>query len=223
MKQKKELLYPFLIDCCQYTTDVFWENIFENLAYGITPYGSYISKGFLMCKYKNKEFVYKIQDNKDSKIIYEEIYNLLHNKMGILSQKENLKKKQKFDDTEKNGNIINKWSDIRKTTIKNVFIELFVSRMKNKYSLSNKQAKNLLSIIFVSIVTKAIKSQDINYQNGNILSINGIEFSTKKFSINYDLYSSNVENVKYLNKNDNNINLMSHNWDKYLENIRRIT
>ena len=54
----------------------FWENIFENLIYGKVPYGSYISKNYICCNYKRKEFSYKIDETKDSKILYDEIYNL---------------------------------------------------------------------------------------------------------------------------------------------------
>ena len=49
------------MECSQFITDKFWENIFEDLAYGKSPYGTYISKGSLTCKYKDKEFIYKIE------------------------------------------------------------------------------------------------------------------------------------------------------------------
>ena len=60
---KKELLYPIFLECCQYTSDIFWENIFEDLAYGKTPYGTYVSKNFLICNNKKKNFSYKITFN----------------------------------------------------------------------------------------------------------------------------------------------------------------
>ena len=79
MPIKKDIVYPIFIECLQFTEDIFWENIFEDLAYGKTPYGTYISKDFLCCKYKKKDFSYKIE-RKDPKILYEEVYNLLANK-----------------------------------------------------------------------------------------------------------------------------------------------
>ena len=54
---KRELLYPFFIDCCAFTEDKFWKSVFEDLAYGIAPYGAYVSKGAIMCNYKDKEFI----------------------------------------------------------------------------------------------------------------------------------------------------------------------
>ena len=41
--------------------------IFEDLAYGKTPYGAYFNKDFLCCSFKGKEFSYKL-DFKKSKI-----------------------------------------------------------------------------------------------------------------------------------------------------------
>ena len=61
MLVKKELLYPIFLECSQHADDTFWENIFEDLAYGKAPYGTYISKDFLCCGYKKKEFSYKIE------------------------------------------------------------------------------------------------------------------------------------------------------------------
>ena len=99
MIEKKEILYPFFIECCQYACDNYWETIFQELAYGKTPYGSYISKDFLCCNYKNKEFIYKIE-KKEPKIIYDEVYSLLFNKLGLLSYQQKIQKRSDFNDIE---------------------------------------------------------------------------------------------------------------------------
>ena len=62
----KKLVYPIFLNCCQYTDDIFWEDIFADLAFGKPPLGTYISKDFLCCSLKQKEFNYKIE-NKDIK------------------------------------------------------------------------------------------------------------------------------------------------------------
>ena len=60
------LVYPFLLKCCAFTNDNFWKYVFEDLAYGKPPYGTYITHNFLCCKYKDKEFSYKICDKKSA-------------------------------------------------------------------------------------------------------------------------------------------------------------
>ena len=114
MPIRKEIIYPIFLECCQYADDTFWENIFEDLAYGKAPYGTYISKDFLCCNYKKKEFNYKIE-NKEASKMFDEVYNLLTKKLGLLSQKEKVKKRKAFIDAEESIKESRKnWSDIRK-------------------------------------------------------------------------------------------------------------
>ena len=101
----KKIVYPIFLECCQYTNSIFWENIFENLAYGKAPYGSYISENFLCCSYKQKEFNYKIE-KKDSETVYKEVFSLLTNSLGIFSQQE--KVENDIKNSRKN------WNDIKK-------------------------------------------------------------------------------------------------------------
>ena len=163
MTIKKEIIYPIFLECFEYTTDSFWENIFEDLSYGKCPYGTYINKNFLCCNYKDKEFSYKIE-KKNPLQLYTDIYNLFAKKLGLLSSRDKLKKKLDFNNIEEELKFNkNKWTDIRKKNIKDLLIENYVIDMKNKYSLSNKQSKNLLSSIFIGMIFKVINIKDICY------------------------------------------------------------
>ena len=95
MTVKKDILYPMFLDCMELIDDKFWENVFEDLAYGKPPYGTYISKDSLCCNYKDKEFIYKIE-KKNPKQLYSDIYSLLSKKLGILSKQDKLMKKIDF-------------------------------------------------------------------------------------------------------------------------------
>lgn len=218
MTIKKDIVYPIFIECLQFTEDIFWENIFEDLAYGKTPYGTYISKDFLCCKYKKKDFSYKIE-RKDPKILYEEVYNLLANKLGLLSNTEKIKKKKMINELETNLRQSGKnWVDIKKKNIKETLIELYVAKMKNKYSLSITQSRYLLSIIFVAMVFKVISNKDIEYENGVIHNIKGIDFIKRQIIVEKDLYNLEVSFAPdiVLDKN-----LMSDSWEKYLKDLKR--
>jgi len=215
---KKEIIYPFFLECCVLATDSFWKNVFEDLAYGKSPYGTYINKNFLCCSYKNKEFSYKIE-RKDPKTIYQNIYTLLTQKLGILSYVEKIKKRTDFHIEE---NRIKKhreeWSNIRKKNIKDLLIERYVIDMKDKYSLSLKQSKYLLSVIFLTIMFKVITSKDIKYSDGKIQNIDGIDFSDGKINIKRDIYNLSIDFSPeiFLDKK-----VMSDNWEKYLSILRK--
>lgn len=218
MPIKKDIVYPIFIECLQFTEDIFWENIFEDLAYGKTPYGTYISKDFLCCKYKKKDFSYKIE-RKDPKILYEEVYNLLANKLGLLSSEEKIKKKKLFNELETNLRQSGKnWIDIKKKNVKETLIELYVTKMKHKYSLTLAQSRYLMSIIFIAIVFKVITNKDIEYENGVIHNIKGIDFVKKQIIIEKELYKLETSFAPdiVLDKK-----LMADSWEKYLKDLKK--
>jgi hypothetical protein len=219
MPVKKDIIYPIFLECCQFAIDNFWENIFEDLAYGKTPYGTYITKDTLCCNYKDKEFSYKIE-RKNSIELYQDVYSLLANKLGILSQKDKVKKRVDFHNME--DQIIESrktWANIRKKNIKDLLIETYVIDMKNKYLLTMKQAQYLLSIIFIAMVFKVISSKDINYYDGKIQSIDGIKFETNKIILERDVYKTEVSFAPQIILDKK---LMSDNWIKYLDTLRKI-
>ena len=90
--------------------------------------------------------------------------------------------------------------------------------MKNTYGLTIKQAKYLLSVLFMAIVFKVITSKDIDYSDGKIQNIKGIEFSKKKIILKRNIYTSdlNISPEIFTDKQ-----LMSENWGKYLKDLRK--
>lgn len=220
MLVKKELLYPIFLECSQHADDTFWENIFEDLAYGKAPYGTYISKDFLCCGYKKKEFSYKIE-KKTSETIYNEIYALLTKRLGLLSHREKVKKKKIFTDLEDSiKDTRKKWSDIKKKNMRELLIELYVTHMKNKHMLSSKQAKYLMSIILIAIVFKVITAVNIHYSDGRINNIDGIDFDKKQVIIKRNLYTLEVNFAPHIFIEKK---VMADNWEKFLENLRKFS
>ena len=219
MPVKKEIVYPIFLECCELIEDTFWKNVFEDLSYGKCPYGTYISKDFLCCNYKNKEFSYKIE-SKNPKQLYNDIYILFIKKLGLLSHKDKIEKKINFDNIESEIKEYRKsWSNIRKKNIKDLLIENYVIDMKKRYLLTIKQTRNLLSMIFIGMVFKVINVKDIDYEEGIIKNINGISFKNKQVVFEKDMYKFDVNPASYVIIEKN---LMSDSWYKYLETLKKI-
>jgi hypothetical protein len=244
MVVKRELLYPFLLECIQYCPDSFWESLFEDLAYGSPPMGAYISKNFLCCSYKNREFVYKLErknelvvkDENDgsscvistneprtgkvasqSETLYNDIYTLLTEKLGVFSQKEKLKKKLAFKDFENSvRNSKHDWSSIKKKTVKNSLYEQYVIDMKNKHKLSIKSARYLLALIMTCLLFKTITSKDVEFEDNKIQAISGIEIKDGEIKLLRPLISS-IDTAKL--KEDEG-NSLSKNWESYIKLVR---
>lgn len=216
---KKEILYPVFLECLKFINDAFWENIFEDLAYGKTPYGTYINKDFLCCNYKDKEFSYKIE-KKDPETLYNDIYSLLGKKLGILSIRDKTNRQIDFQNIENELKECRKnWSNIRKKNIKDLLIERYVLNMKKIYSLSYKQAQTLLSTIFIGLVFKVISVKDIKYSDGSITEIEGISFTNKEFKFEKNIYGNEIEFRKCILLDKNS---MSDNWEKFLTNLKKL-
>jgi len=219
MPVKKEIIYPVFLECCEFSEDTFWKNVFEDLSYAKCPYGTYITKDFFCCNYKNKEFSYKIE-KKEPKVLYNDIYDLLSKKLGLLSHKDKIKKKIYFSilENEIKENRKN-WSNIRKKNIKDLLIENYVIEMKKKYSLSIKQTRDLLSSIFIGMVFKVITVKDIEYSDGIIKNIDGISFKNKHIIFDRDIYDFDINITPYIIVDKKS---MSDNWDKYLDMLRKL-
>lgn len=216
---KKEILFPIFLECIKYTDDIFWENVFEDLSYGKTPYGTYISKNFFCCNYKDKGFNYKIEEDKDPQELYNDIYTLLVKKLCLLSQKDKIKKRLDFFNIEEDKDMKKTWSSIRKKNIKDLLIENYVISMKNKHYLTFKQARYLISIIYIGMIFKVITVKDIDYNDGKINNILGIEFKKKEIILLKDIYNIKLSKSCILIEEKN---LMSLNWTKYIDNLKKL-
>jgi hypothetical protein len=110
------------------------------------------------------------------------------------------------------------WTSIRKKNIKDLLIENYVIDMKNKYSLTVKQSKYLLSVIFIAMIFKVITVKDIKYENGKIDNIEGIDIEKKKINLRRDIYNVDSTTNRCIIIDSN---LMSDNWNKYITSIKK--
>jgi len=221
MGVKKEVVYPVFLECCQYTTDSFWESVFEELAYGKTPHGTYIVRESLMCSYKKKSFCYKIEKGVDPEQLYEDMYDLLVNRLGLLSQREKAKKRTEFDEAEEKLRESHKdWASIKKKkNVRELLIEQYVIRSKKRYHLPISQAKYLLSVISLGMIFKVISCKDIDYHDNQIQNISGISFEEGRVILDRDIYDLNATFSPQIviDRHD-----MSEQWVKYLKDIRKL-
>ena len=215
---KRDIIYPVFLECVNYTNNIFWQNIFEDLAYGKSPYGTYFYKNFIICSYKDKEFNYKIETDEPS-VIYKDLYQLFTQKLGLLSNKEKIKNKLDFfkyeNDLKKSSET---WKTIRKKNIKDVLIERYVIDNKKKYNLTIKQGKYLLSLILTCIIFKIILPTDILYDNREITNIKGINFTDKHIIIKRDIIK---DSINITDEQEYKKKTFSDKWVKFLINIEK--
>ena len=220
MYNKEEIIYHVFLKCCNLCKNNFWVNIFTDLSKGITPYGTYISKGYFCCSYKNKEFNYKIDNNKNPSLVYQEVKELLCNKLKLTSLSEKIEQikilKHKTNKDDVNYSI---WGNIRKKSTRKLLIDKFVIEKGKEYDLTLKQQKKLLNLINYFLLIKNIQQKDIVLSNNKINNINGITFSSNNIHIDDKLKQITV----YESSNKNMIQSMKSHWDKYLKDIYKLS
>jgi hypothetical protein len=154
-------------------------------------------------------------------IYYNTVYVLLVNKMGIMSTEERLKKQQDFIDIEESNKCnMDKWSDIKKKTTKDLLIELFAVEMKRAHRLTIKQTQYLISFICMAILFKSLTSAHINIEDGRIKSIIGIDFRDRNVDYDLELYSSELDESSTSLEWNDRIKMIE-NWDKYIVSLKK--
>lgn len=202
-----KLVYPIFLECCKYTKDNFWKYIFEDLAYKKTPYGIYIYCDYICCNYKGKEFNYKIDNIKNSKELFDDIYRLFNKRFELLSEKDRLNRRSLFEENE------NKIIYLKKHKYNTIF--QYIIDMKKKWNLKLLQAQVLLSYILLAFLLKLLKSSDMIFKDNKIISINGINFKNSEI-----IYENNLlKNFKVQSLEIINNKKLSDLWVKFLQKI----
>lgn len=213
----RDIVYPFFLECIKHTSDPYWKSIFEDLAYGLSPYSTYISRDTIICNYKDKEFAYRIQ-KKQSEVLFEEVSTLFKTKLKLLSPTEILSNKNDLFFLHENT-IYNEWSSIKKKNIKETIVENFAIDMKNKHFLSAQQTKYLINVIFIALIFRVIIPSDISIERGTITEIKGISFQNKSMTFDFDIYKIEYSAIPEIIVETN---LMSDNWYKFLSSLRKL-
>lgn len=207
----KDIIYTCFLEASNHTTNIYWKTIFEDLSYGICPFGIYISRDFLCCNFKGKEFSYKIDKKKEPELLFKDVRDLFVNNLSLCSHTDKINIEYEQDNYHK------KWSNIRKKNIRDTMIDKYVILNKEKYNLTYKQCKNLISIIFIGLIFKVITAKDIIFSEKKITNINGIVFTDKKIQITFDIYSIKTETAIIP---EPEFTYMAQQWNKYLEKLR---
>lgn len=214
--KKPEILYPCLLKCSLYATDDFWRGIFEDMAYGKCPYTIVLSRWYLYCHVKGKEFNYRIDPRQDPEILYQEMYHLLNHKAHILSEEQrNYVRNQWITPNQLNMNVNmkpqlvfmdeqqiiikenapvqgRKMKNCRRAT-KEFMLEQFVLRKKLEYDYSITFVQQIYSIIFIGLLLRTLTSSDFIYHSTGIDEITGFDFFPSCVYIRTDIWGTQTD------------------------------
>jgi len=78
------------------------------------------------------------------------------------------------------------WKDLRKKNLREKIIHNFAYKMKELHELTEEKTQQLVSQIHLDITLKKITPDDIIFDENNIDSINGLEFTEGSYLIHTD-------------------------------------
>ena len=186
---KTEILYPIFLSLAaqMQSDDRFYRFLYEDMAYGKTPYGIYIQDSYLVCYRKNKEFSLKLID--DDENILQEIHSLLKNRACVLSEKDNIKK---IDMYLTNDNIDEKYKN--KKSYRDNLIQNYILRKGEKHKIHVSKLKKLVKLINNGLLFKIISCDDFTFEkNHSIKDIKGIYFSDRSIEVDPELFSKFIK------------------------------
>jgi hypothetical protein len=226
---RDELMHPVFLNCCRLAVDIFWKNLFEDLAYGITPYGTYIANDTINCRSSSGAIVSILIDNIDPEKTYTDVYNILFNVMNISSPEQRIQAQDMFRNIEESSlSARREWTDIRKKNTKDILIDIFIAKNKEEFNLSLRDSINLKTNITSALAFGTITSANIHMDKGYIVSIDNISFEDGKVinstppHMDEDDIGDVIDSIQSIDINPKTKSI-SDLWKKYIEDIHKKT
>ena len=192
MSRYKKIKHPVFFGyiCNNQENDKLWSTVFEQMAYGIFPYGVNMNNNVISCMLENG-FTYNIS-NKKSSDIFNDLKVLIRPFIGV-THNDNIDT-TKVDKTDNESEHVIKWNNIKKNHIKDMFMKMFVANMTDKYNLSPEMTDKLLRFIKIAIIFKIIDTDEIVCNKSGLQSVNGITITDNNVSISHDLNFNSDKN-----------------------------
>lgn len=215
-KYEKKILYPYFIECSNYTLDDYWKQIFVDLAKCKNPKHVYYND-------KNKLVIIKIVN--DVKIQYElkgnpnedfielkkHFQSYLH--LRSSTDKQDIRSKMKDIRDKIDDSYDVEWKGIRKKNVKEAILRSYLLQLKEKHKLSNIELKQLIKTINIGFCFSWINDNTIVYIDKQIEDITNLIFDEKK-----RMFYINKPNTIIKRTVEIKTNKISDFWKKSLKN-----
>lgn len=161
---KKDILYPCFLRLVEIIDDYFWKNIFEDMAYGICPYGTYIHQGTLYCNIKDKKISYFFL-NKPIDEMRDTILDYFRTKLNITTSKEYAVIRTQIESSLSMSKY-SSWKDIRKRNLQTILLMNYALRLAQTHNWATFQTQRFLKSLFTAFTFKTISKDDVVYDSG---------------------------------------------------------
>jgi hypothetical protein len=185
---EKDVLWPLLYQASAQIDDEYWQKFFVDLSKGKSTKRIYMTNAHVTYNNKRTSFSYKYDDKSPFEIA-NELKKLISETLCLFSKTDMSMDREDYKHLScefKDVSAENNWKKIKTRKMKDHLIFNYVIAQKEAFNLHWAQAREAYELINNSLfVTHTIKSKDINMNEGEIVSINGIQISSTEI-INYN-------------------------------------
>jgi len=229
-KNKRVIEYQIFEEIMKNQVDPYWISFFDDCATGKLPRGFKLVNNILYFRFKSKTLEVLVPEEPlEAEVI---IKKFIFEYAGIISPKD-LNEKREAEENKiisSYGNELN-WNNIKNEREQSILISSFVEKISESFNLTKESSQNLTQIIKLSIFSGYLTSDNIIFENGNIIEIIGLEYNENdnKFLINEELKKNVKLFKKYIaddnsdnktvfddNENLNNKKCLVKQWNKYI-------
>ncbi len=175
--ESRTYVYPRYKDMTIHIPDEEWKAILLDMARGLAPRN---------CSCTNEEIVFHMGTKHntlylsgDDVIAAKEVIDFLRHEAGIKSTNDKLSEKLLYQELAiaERENITKKsWTDISEKSKLPAISDYVKDKMASQWKLTTDEINTFITIIYLSIMNGVLRSEDINYNNCSISSINGMSF-----------------------------------------------
>ncbi len=216
-KKIKVIVHSLFQECEAVVDDPFWKEMFVKMSMNKLPKGFRVNDDKLVCHDRNKSQYVSLVGSIDE--VASRCMSLLREKANILSQIDKSEIKDSLLSIHKEVNEPRTWKQVRgKKGEKRAAIIEFASEKVDELGLTITEFNDLLTLINLNLYLGKIDNNDVEYQDGCIVKINGLVIENGKFILDE---RHSTRRCKYKNKDVPFINLrvrhaceLSSSWAK---------
>lgn len=223
----KIVIYHNIDKCCELTDDFYWKDIIHSCACNKFPKGiryeikinhppTLYVRYECGRKFQNETFTLteKISET------YSILMFIFKNLLGLRSPTDIEKIKLELEVIRKTNNIqINcEWKKLKPRSVKNHILMNYAITRVEKLGLESRTANNLYRLIQLGFQFKNLTPNNINYKEGKILAISGLDFD--KQTKTFKLTNSQGSIAKTNTENNNKINQVKKTINKWVKDYK---
>lgn len=191
-KMPPTVIHPIFKECEKFVVDTYWRHIFESCALNKFPKGVRYTIGASSSKDEGFNHIFSIKTivkgrqkvevvslPSDPEELSVALLVIFKEKLGMYSTIDLKVKNDEMDDVLSRFSVDDKctWKQLKPKTLKDGKIRDYIIGLAKKHSLTPKQARVLLAEINLAFQLKTISPESVDYRDGKIQSLKGVEIS----------------------------------------------